>query len=224
MDVLEALATRKSIRGFKPDPVPKEALSEILQVACRAPSAVNSQSWEFFVLAGEVIEAVRRANIARIRSGVLPNPEHGLMGWPRGSVYRKRQVALARQLFERMGISKQDDEGKRQWMERGFRFFDAPAAIIIVIDRSIGERVPLLDIGAVMQSICLAALTRGLGTCIEDQGVMYPQVLRDLAGIPDSKRIIIAIAIGYPDWDFPANSVETAREPLDAITTWCGFE
>jgi nitroreductase len=53
---------------------------------------------------------------------------------------------------------------------------------------------------------------------------MYPQVLRDLAGIPDSKRIIIAIAIGYPDWEFPANSVETAREPLDDITTWCGFE
>jgi nitroreductase len=133
-------------------------------------------------------------------------------------------VALARQLFQSMGISKEDDEKKRQWMERGFRFFDAPAAIVIVIDRSMGERVPLLDIGAVMQSICLAALTRGLGTCIEDQGVMYPQVLRDLAGIPDSKRIIIAIAIGYPDWDFPANSVETAREPLDAITTWCGFE
>ena len=96
--------------------------------------------------------------------------------------------------------------------------------IVIVVDRSIGDRFPLLDIGAVMQSICLAALSRGLGTCIEDQGVMYPQVLRELAGIPESKRIVIAIAIGYPDWDFPANSVETAREPLDGITTWRGFE
>jgi nitroreductase len=185
---------------------------------------VNSQAWEFTVLTGEVIEAVRSANVERIRSGVLPNPEHRLVGLPRGSVYRERQVALARQLFELMGIEKDDEKGKRQWMERGFRFFDAPAAIIIAIDRSLGERVPLLDIGAVMQSICLAALTHELGTCIEDQGVMYPEVLRDLAGIPDSKRIIIAIAIGHPDWEFPANRVETAREPLDAITTWCGFE
>ena len=69
-----------------------------------------------------------------------------------------------------------------------------------------------LDIGAVMQTICLAALHYGLGTCIEDQGVMYPAVLRKFAGIPESRRIIISIAVGYPDWDFPANKVESARE------------
>ena len=224
MDVLEALATRKSIRGFKRDPVPREVLSEILQIACRAPSAVNSQAWEFFVLAGDVIEEVKRGNIARVRSGVLPNPEHRLTGWPRGSVYHQRQVALARQLFQLMEISREDEEKKTGWMERGFRFFDAPAAIIIVVDQSIGDRFPLLDIGAVMQSICLAALSRGLGTCIEDQGVMYPDLIRDIAGIPESKRIVISIAIGHPDWDFPANSVETAREPIDSTTTWCGFE
>jgi nitroreductase len=84
--------------------------------------------------------------------------------------------------------------------------------------------MPLLDIGAVMQSICLAALSRGLGTCIEDQGVMYPEVIREFAEIPASKRIIISIAIGYPDWSFPANRVESAREPIDSTTTWCGFE
>lgn len=83
--------------------------------------------------------------------------------------------------------------------ERGFRYFDAPAAIIILVDKSLTENGPLLDIGAVIQTICLAALNYGLGTCIEDQGVMYPEVLRELAGIPESKRIIISIAIGYPD-------------------------
>jgi nitroreductase len=224
VDVLEALKARKSIRGFEPDPVPREVLSEILEVACRAPSAVNSQAWEFFVLAGDVLEKVKRANLEKVRSGAAPSPEHRIMGWPRGSVYRQRQVALAQQLFRLMEVPRDDDEKKRQWMERGFRFFDAPAAIVILVDRSLGESAPLLDIGAVMQSICLAALSRGLGTCIEDQGVMYPQVVRDLAGIPDSKRIIISIAIGYPDWDFPANRVETLREPLESTTTWCGFE
>jgi hypothetical protein len=109
-------------------------------------------------------------------------------------------------------------------MERGFRFFDAPAAIIIVVDRSIVDKAPLLDIGAVMHSICLAALNHGMGTCIEDQGAMYPEVLRRFARIPASKRIIISIAIGYPDWDFPANKVETVREQLADITTWCGFD
>ena len=80
-----------------------------------------------------------------------------------------------------------------------------------------------MDIGSLMQSICLAALKYGLGTCIAKQGVYYPDVLRKIAGIPESKRIVIAIAIGTPDWDFPANAVETDREPPEAITTWVGF-
>ena len=223
MDVLEALEKRKSIRGFKSDPVPKEVLTEVLKIAGRAPSAVNSQPWEFFVLAGSVIEKVRQGNIDKVRSGALPNPDHALMGWPRESVYRNRQVALAKQLFRLMEIGKDDKEKMVQWLELGYRFFDAPAAIIIAVDESIIERVPLLDIGAVMQSICLAALHHGLGTCIEDQGAMYPDVVRRFAGIPESKKIMISIAIGFPDWHFPANKVETAREPLDAITTWCGF-
>jgi nitroreductase len=224
MDILEALVTRKSVRGFKPDPVPRQVLREVLRISGRAPSAVNSQPWEFFVLAGDVLESIKRGNVEKARSGEMPNPEHVLMGWPRDSVYRKRQVALAKQLFRLMDIGIEDREKKRDWMERGLRFFDAPAGIVITVDQSIIERVPLLDIGAVMQSICLAALSHGLGTCIEDQAAMYPRVMRDFAGIPDSKRIVISIAIGYPDWDFPANKVESAREDIDSITRWCGFD
>ena len=109
-------------------------------------------------------------------------------------------------------------------MERGFRHFDAPVSIIILTDRSLAESAPLLDLGGVMQSICLAAWGHGLGTCIEDQSVMYPEVLRKAANIPDTKRIIIGIALGYLDWDFPANRVESTRVPVDSITTWCGFD
>ena len=146
------------------------------------------------------------------------------MGWPNDSVFRERQVELAKQLFLLMEIQREDKKKRAQWMERGFRYFDAPAAIIIMTDRSLSETGPLLDIGAVMQNICIAALNYGLGTCIEDQGVMFPQVLRELVPIPESKRIIIAIAIGYPNWDFPANKVESTREPVENITTWYGFE
>jgi len=74
------------------------------------------------------------------------------------------------------------------------------------------------------QNICLAALEFGLGTCIEDQGTMFPRVLREVAGIPESKRILIAIAIGYPDGDFPANAVKSERKPTKNLTTWIGFE
>ncbi|MFA4911807.1 MAG: nitroreductase [Desulfobacteria bacterium] len=224
MDIVEAIKTRKSIRNFKPDPVPKETLREILEIASRAPSAMNTQPWEFIVLSGDVLENIRRGNVEKLNSGALPNPEHSVVGWPSDSVYRQRQVELAKQLFQLMDIQREDKKKRAEWMERGFRYFDAPAAIIALSDRSLSEAGPLMDVGAVMQNICLAALNYGLGTCIEDQGVMYPDVVRKFADISESKRIIIAIAIGYPNWDFPANRVESNREPLESITTWCGFE
>jgi nitroreductase len=223
MDVIEAVKNRKSIRGYKPDPVPEEVLEQILELASHAPSAMNTQPWEFTVLTGEVLDNVRRSNVDLLSSGVLPNPEHVVTSWPKESIYRQRQVNLAKQLFQLMDIPREDKEKRAKWLERGFRYFDAPAAIIISTDRCLSESGPLLDIGAVMQTICLTALHFGLGTCIEDQGTMYPQVLRKYAHIPESKRIIMAIAIGYPDWDFPANKVESAREPIKNVTTWLGF-
>lgn len=75
-----------------------------------------------------------------------------------------------------------------------------------------------------MQTLCLAALAHGLGTCIEDQGVMYPEVLRSVLKIPDTKRILICVALGYPDPDFPANALESPREDIAAITSWHGFD
>jgi nitroreductase len=224
MDVIEAVKKRKSIRGYKPDPVPKEVLEQILELASHAPSAMNTQPWEFMVLTGEVLENVRRSNIDLLNSGVPPSPEHVVTSWPKESVYRQRQVDLAKQLFQLMDIPREDKEKRAKWLERGFRYFDAPAAIIISTDRCLSESGPLLDIGAAIQTICLTALHFGLGTCIEDQGTMYPAVLRKYTHIPESKRIIAAIAIGYPDWDFPANKVESEREPVKNVTTWLGFD
>jgi nitroreductase len=108
-------------------------------------------------------------------------------------------------------------------MERGFRFFDAPVGILLLTDTSLSECGPLLDIGAAMQNICLAALNFGLGTCIEDQSVLFPQVLREALQIPENKRIIIAMALGDPDSDFPANTLSSERASIETNTRWIGF-
>lgn len=221
MDVREAIRTRKSIRAYKPDPVPEDILKDVLDVARKAPSAMNTQPWEATVVGGHVLESIRRNNIEMLESGVAPRADVSMQGFE--GVYRQRQVELARQIFQLMGISREDREKRAEWLKRGFRFFDAPAAFIISVDRSLKPWWELFDLGAFAQSICLAALSHGLGTCIEDQGVMYPDVIRKHTGIPDFKRIVICIPIGYPDWDFPANMLESDREPVERFATWRGF-
>jgi len=224
VDIIEAIKTRKSIRDFKSVPVSKETLKEILEVASRAPSASNAQPWEFIVITGNVLENIRRANIEKLNSGTPPNPEYESFEWPPNSIYRHRQVQIAKQLFKLMDITRDDEIKRAKWMARGFRYFNAPSVIIITLDRMLPEARPSFDIGLVVQNICLAAMAFGLGTCIENQGVLYPEILKKHVEIPDTKRIITAIAIGYPNWDFPANRVKSTREPVENISSWYGFE
>lgn len=223
MNIIDAIKQRKSIRGYKPDPVPRAVIAELLEIAVRAPSAMNTQPWEFFVLAGEALRKTREGCAERLRAGVDPHPELEVIGWTGESVYRMRQVDLAKHIFRVMDIPREDKAKRAAWMERGFRYFDAPAAIIICVDKSLSEAGPLLDIGAVMQNICLASLHYGLGTCIHDQGVMFPEIVRQHAGIPESKRIIIAISIGYPEQENVVNTIAADREPAEKLTRWIDF-
>lgn len=222
MDIQEALRTRKSIRGYKPDPVPKEIIRRVLEIATRAPSSLNTQPWQITVITGKVLDEIRRENIRTLNAGTMSTQE--IIRTSFEGIYRKRQVDLAIQLFQLMGISREDKEKRNQWTMRGFRYFDAPAAIILSLDKSTNSTLTLCDIGILCQSICLAALEFGLGTCIEDQGILFPDNLRKLAGIPESSRPIMSIAIGYPDWEYPANKLVTPRETLDNNTKWYGFE
>ena len=224
MNIIEAITTRKSIRDFTADPVPQHILKKIIDIASRAPSAENSQPWEFTIISGDKLDTIRKANVEKLKSKAPRHPDLPAKGLPRDSVYRRRQIEIAKQLFGLMDISRGDLEKRDRWMELGFRYFNAPAAIIISMDRSLHYPRPIFDIGSITQNICLAALHYGLGTCIANQGISYPEVLHEFAGIPESKRIVISIAIGYPNWDFPANKVVSNREPIENITTWIGFE
>ena len=224
MDIIEAIKKRKSIRDFKNDQVPQSIIREILEVACCAPSAMNTQPWEFIVIAKETLDNIRHMVIEKLKAGEKPHSEHSVVGWPSESVYRNRQIELAKKIFQLMDIKRDDTDKRTKWLERGFRYFNAPAVIIVCVDRILAKGTPIFDIGAVTQNICLTALHYGLGTCIEDQGVMYPEVLRKFCNIPDNKQIIIAIAIGYPNWDFPANQLKTSRESVDTLTKWYGFD
>ena len=222
MEVKEALRARKSIRGYRLDKIPREIIEAILDMATRAPSALNSQPWEFAVVTGQALELIRKHNDEMLAGGESPHPDFPIKAFE--GVYRQRQAEVYAQLCRLMGFDPEDKGDGARWRKRSFRFFEAPALVIICADASLDTARTQFDLGLVSQSICLAALEYGLGTCVCLQGVSYPEKIREVTGIPDSKKIAVAIALGYPDWDFPANRLESRRESGKRITRWCGFD
>lgn len=215
---------RRSIRGYKPDPVPKAVLREIIEIAMRAPSSLNTQPWNFTVVTGEPLANIRAGNTERNLAGVPHSREFRTSEAYEG-VHRERQIGIAKQLFGAMGIARDDKEGRLDWVLRGFRQFDAPACIVVTYDRNlVGNDIAPFDCGAVTNAIVNAAWARGLGCVINSQGIMQSPVVREHAGIPDDQLIQICIAIGYPDDSFPANAVVSERKPVDEATRFVGFE
>jgi len=227
MDMADAINHRKSIRAFKPEAVPQEILREIMELALRAPSWANTQPWELAIVSGSKLEEIRRAYIEKAEE--LPNPD---LAFPREfpEPFDTRRRTVGRKLFEILGIGREDREKRRWWYLQGLRLFDAPSVIYIYTDRSFylqGDSLnvwPIFDCGLMAENIMLLATKFGLGTTPQIQAVVYPDVLRKMLGIPDSKLIVLGIAIGYPDWDAPINQLRSEREPLDSIARWFGFD
>lgn len=215
---------RRSIRGYRKDPVPKALIREIIELAMRAPSSLNTQPWNFHVIAGTVLDRIRSGNTARNLAGVPDSREFRSHGAYEG-VHRERQIAIAKQLFAAMGIERHDAERRRDWVLRGFRQFDAPVSVVITYDRSLqGGDIAAFDCGAVANALVNAAWSRGIGCVINSQGIMQSPVVREHALIPDDQVIMICIAMGYPDDDFPANAVVSHRRSVDEAAVFLGFE
>ena len=126
----EVVLGRRSIRGSRPDPVPRALIEEILQIAMRAPSSMNTQPWNFYVITGEPLDRIRQGNTERMIAGV-PQSREFRTGTPFAGPHRDRQIGVAKQLFSAMGIARDDADARQDWVLRGFRQFDAPVCIII---------------------------------------------------------------------------------------------
>jgi nitroreductase len=228
MDIIEAINQRRSIRAFKSDSVPKEILHEIMELALRAPSYDNTQPWECAIASGNKLVEIRQA-FAEKASAEEPNPDIPLVPeFPQP--YDTRRRVLGRKIFELKGIRREDKEKRMWWILQGLRLFEAPCVIYVCIGRAIyqqGDKLniwPLFDCGLVAENIMLLATRYGLGTVAQIQAVLYPDVLRKVLEIPDSKLIVLGISVGYPDWDDPANQLRSEREPLDSVSNWYGFD
>jgi nitroreductase len=224
MDYEEIAQDRRSIRGYKTDPIPREILEEIIHIAKHAPSSMNTQPWHFHVLTGEPLERIRKGNTEKMMAGSSVDREiklnHGYEG-----PHRERQIEIAVQLFEAMGIARDDKERRMDWVMRGFRQFDAPVSIVITVDKALADdTIAHFDCGAATYGLVLAAWSKGIGSVINGQGIMQSSVVRENANIPEDQVIMTCVAMGYPDETFVANDVKSRRTPTDKVTSFIGFD
>jgi len=220
----EVVRGRRSIRGYKPDPVPRALIEEIIGLAMRAPSSMNTQPWNFYVVTGEPLDRIRAGNTERNLAGV-PHSREFRTGKAFQGAHRDRQVGVAKQLFSAMGIAREDQEKRHDWVLRGFRQFDAPVCVIVTYDRELADSDDTsFDCGAVTTALVNAAWSRGLGAVINSQGIMQSPVVREHAGVAEDQVIMKAIALGWPDETFPANAVVSERKSVDEASVFVGFE
>jgi len=223
MEYDEVVLGRRSTRGFKREPVPKALIKEVIGIAMRAPSSLNTQPWNFYVVSGAPLDLIRKGNTERNLAGVPDSREFRSHGAYEGA-HRERQIEIAKQLFAVMGIERHDKAARQDWVLRGFRQFDAPVSIVVTYDRSIhGGDIAPFDCGGVTNALVNAAWSRGLGCVINSQGIMQSPVVREYAGIPDDQVIMICVAMGFPDDTFPANAVVSRRKSVDEAVTFVGF-
>ena len=224
MELEQAMQGRRSIRGFLDKPVPKELLEEIIALANRAPSSMNTQPWHLHVLTGAPLEAVRQGNTERMLAGITPSREIEDYAAYQGP-HRERQIEIAIQLFQAMGIERHDAERRQDWVMRGFRQFDAPVSVGVCFDRALlGNTIAHFDTGAMTYGLVLAAWAKGLGAVINGQGIMQSPVVRDVAQIPEDQVILTCVALGWPDDTFEANAVVSRRRPVENVTRFLGFD
>lgn len=209
----DALRSRRSVRGFLDKPVPEETLRQIFELAQLAPSNCNIQPWKVFVASGEVRDELRRRMVEKVTAGVPMEPDFEPNAGKFSGVYRQRQVDCAVELYNNMGIARDDKSGRMRAQLRNFELFDAPHVVFIGMEREFGPTVAL-DVGMYIQSLMLAMTAHGVGSCAQGSMRYFPNDVREVFGEPASTAILVGISFGYEDPEVAANRTRVGRAPL----------
>jgi nitroreductase len=218
MDAVDCIKTRMSIRKFKPEPVAKDILQEVFDCAKRSPSYKNSQPWEAILLSGTKKEALTNMLIELLESGAkpcpdLPEPE----SWP--APEKARIAQLFKKRLQATGIDLADPEVVKQAKRTNFDFYGAPHGIYLFQDSSLTPW-SLFDLGLFSQSLMLAAHAMGLGTVPQAFATDYARDIKKFLAIPETKRLVLGISIGYPDPEAPVNKLRTDRMETEELVQW----
>lgn len=213
-EVVAAVTTRRSVRGFSNAHVPLELVEKILEASARAPSGNNVQPWKAHVLSGSAKSGLSEAiHAERSATATDPSPEYDYYPkeWPEPYLSRRREVGWA--LYEILGIRKGDREASRRWSDRNFDFFGAPIGMIFTTDRRLGAGA-LIDLGMFIQNIVTVCRGLGLDTCVQAAFAHHHNLIRERLAIVPEHMVICGMALGQADQLAAANGLVTSRADI----------
>ena len=215
------IRSRTTVRAFRPDPVARPQLIEIIEVARMAPSNFNTQPWRVHVLVGAakraLSEAISRAHSANTHPPFSPFPQ------PPPPDCAARLDDFGRRYYAALGINRADMAARARQTGRNFLFFDAPVGFIFTIDSALTKH-SWLDFGLFLQNLMLAAHARGLATCPQVSFVRYQSIIAEQLRLAPKEAVTCGMSLGYADEQAAVNHLEMPREPLEVFTRWLGFD
>lgn len=212
-----AIASRRSVRAFLDTPVEPAIIREILQVASRAPSGTNTQPWKVYVLTGEAKQRLSDQIVATFLDPAKAAEHHEEYDyypkeWIEPFIGRRRKVGF--DLYNLLGLTKDDKKGMKQQHARNYQFFDAPVGLIFTIDRVMGKG-SWLDYGMFMENIMISAIGHGLATCAQAAFNQFHKIIERQLNLPANEAIVCGMALGYEDKKAIVNTLKTSRVPVD---------
>lgn len=223
MTAEEAIASRRSIRAFLPDPVAREDVERLLDIAARAPSGTNMQPWRGYAVAGEPLRQLSEALVAEHMAGRHGESEYRYYPetFPEPFLSRRRKVGW--DLYGLLGIQRGEAAKMKAQHARNFDFFGAPAGIIFTIDRRL-EIGSWLDYGMFLGNVMAAARGMGLDTCAQAAFASHHGTIRAHVPIPEGEVVVCGMALGRADPDAAVNTLVTERAPARDFCHFLGWE
>ena len=223
MDVSKAVDQRISTRAFLDTPLSKTDVQAWLNEAQRAPSGGNVQPWRVIAVTG----AERQAVVDLATKTLMANPKGEPTDRPiypkdLGEPYMSRRRTVAYQMYEKVGIARDDAGARMAWMAKNFTFFNAPVGLFFVLDESMGHG-QWAHTGMFMQTLALLAEERGWGTCMQECWAMLRPSLKGHFGLADTEMVYCGMAVGLPDLNHPVNTVRAERAELTEFAELRGF-
>ena len=210
MDVRQAVAARRSVRGFLDTPVKLAVLHDLAQAAARAPSGGNLQPWHVHIVHGDARVRLKAEMAGKLARGETEVPEYAVYPLALDDPYRARRSEVGEALYGHLGIPRDDRPARRRWFAENYRFFGAPAAYFCSVDRGMGPP-QWSDLGMYLQTLMLLAVEAGLGTCAQECWAMFPETVGRVLGLPEGRMLFCGMAVGFEDTNAPANALRSER-------------